>query len=313
MKSRTQSCRNTLALGIILFLAGNPVVRADNVFVSDATDGTILQFDSSGNESIFASGLDQPTGLVFGNNGDLYVAEAGSGTILQFSAGGHQSVFASGLNNPTGLAVDGSGQLYVANSGAGTILQFSSSGNGSVFASGLASPGYLAVDNSGNLYASTPHNILQFDSSGNGSTIYSALNSVYGIAFDSAGALYASLENVGSIVRLSGGVAANGIAFNDPLHTAPTGLAFGSGDNLYVAFGGVNGTYNPMGGDIEQYGPGATGSLFALGLSNPLYLTVQSAGGIGPIEFVPEPSIYAMAIAGIAVLIVRRTRHQRQS
>jgi sugar lactone lactonase YvrE len=314
MKSRTRSCRKALGWGVVLFLVGGPFTHADSVFVSDAADGTILHFDSSGNESVFASGLNQPAGLVFGNNGDLYVANAGDGSILRFGTGGVASVFASGLNNPTGLAVDGSGNLFVADSGTGTILQFNSSGNGSAFASGLFRPGYLAFDNQGNLYATTPHSILEFDSDGTASTIYSALNYLGGIAFNRAGDLYASLQNAGSIVRLSNGAVANAVAFGDPLHTEPTGLAFDSSDNLYVAFGGVNGTYNPMGGDLEKYGSGGPGSLFASGLINPLYLTVQPGGGPGAVEFVPEPSIYAMTIAALAAwLFGRRWRQSRSS
>jgi len=313
MKSRTSSCRKAPGLGVVLFLVCSPFAHADSFFVSDAADGTILSFDSGGNESVFASGLNQPAGLVFGNNGDLYVASAGDGTILQFSAGGAASVFASGLNNPTGLAVDGNGNLFVANSGSGTILQFNSSGNGSAFASGLFRPGYLAFDNQGNLYATTPHSILEFDSGGTPSTIYSALNYLGGIAFNSAGELYASLQNAGSIVRLSDGVAANAVAFSDPLHTNPTGLAFDSSDKLYVAFGGVNGTYNPMGGDIEEYGSGGTGNPFATGLINPLYLAVQGASGVPRVEFVPEPPGYALVFAGLTAMLAGCRRRQRRS
>ncbi|HLX68231.1 MAG TPA: NHL repeat-containing protein [Verrucomicrobiae bacterium] len=308
-----KSCCTTLGLGIVLFLAGESYADADNVYVSDSTGGTILRFNSSGAESVFASGLDQPAGLAFADNGDLYVADSGNGTILEFDRGGAESVFASGLSNPTGLAVDGSGNLYVANSGAGTILRFNSNGNGSVFASGLYDPGYLAVDGSGNLYASTPRTVMGFDASGNPTTIFSPLNYVYGLAPGSAGNLYVSLQNAGSIVQLSGGVVTGGIAFGDPLHTAPTGLAFGSGDVLYAAFGGVGGTYNPLGGTIEAYGPGGDGTLFASGLDNPQYLAVQGTQGIQTVQFVPEPSGYAMAIAGMAVLLVRRGWFQRRA
>jgi hypothetical protein len=298
-----KSCCTTLSLGIVLFLAGESFAHADNVYVSDSAGGTILQFNSSGNGSVFASGLDQPAGLAFANNGDLYVADSGNGTILKFDLGGNGSVFASGLDNPTGLAFDGSGNLYVADSGAGTILQYDSSGNGSVLASGLYRTGYLAVDGSGNLYASTPHNLQEFGAGGSQSTIFSALNFICGIAPDRAGNLYVSLQNAGSIVQFGGGTVTGGIRFSDPLHTAPTGLAFGSGGVLYAAFGGVEGTYNPLGGTIEAYGPTGNGTLFASGLDNPQYLAVQSTQGIQPVEFVPEPSSVAMAIAGLGVLL----------
>ena len=307
-----KSCCTTLGLGIVLFLAGESYAHADNVYVSDSAGGTILQLNSGGNESIFASGLDQPAGLAFANNGDLYVADSGDGTILKFGLGGNESVFASGLNSPTGLAFDGSGNLYVANSGAGTILHFNSSGSGSGFASGLYQDGYIAFDNHGNLFASTPHNILEFAAGGSQSTLFSAFNFMSGIASDSAGNLYAGLQNAGSIVELSGGMVTGGIRFSDPLHTAPTGLAFGSGDVLYAALGGIGGTYNPLGGTIEEYGPAGSSTLFASGLDNPQYLAVQSTRALSPVEFVPEPSSFAMAIAGLGVLLVgRRVRQPR--
>lgn len=310
MKSCIKPCRKTLNLGIILFLAGGAFACADNVYVSDSAGGTILQFNSTGNESIFASGLDNPAGIAFDGNGNLYVANSGSGTILRFDPNGNESVFASGLDNPTGLAFGGSGILYVANSGAGTILQFNSSGIGSVFASGLISPAYLAFGNSGNLYASTPRTIEEFDSAGNQSTVFTALNYVAGIVSDQAGNLYASLQNSGSIVRLNDGVVTGGIAFNDPLHTSPTGLGLDGSGNLFVAFGGVSGEYNPMGGSIEEYDSTGNGTVFVSGLDNPQYLVVQSVQGIKPVEFVPEPSSWVIAIAGFGVLLAGRRRQK---
>lgn len=308
-----KSCCTKLGLGIVLFLAWESSAHADNVYVSDSTGGTILQFNSSGNESVFASGLNDPAGIAFDSSGNLYVANSGAGTILQFNSTGNGSVFASGLNDPTGLAFDGNGNLYVANSGAGTILQFNSSGNGSVFASGLYQSDYLAFDGSGNLYASTPHSIQEFAAGGSQSTLISAFNFMYGIAADSAGNLYASLQNAGSVVKLSGGTVTGGIRFSDPLHTGPTGLAVGNGDVLYVAFGGTSGTYNPLGGTIEAYGPAGNGTLFASGLDNPQYLAVQSMHGIQPVEFVPEPSGFTMAIAGLGVFLVSRRLRPRRS
>ncbi len=308
-----KSCCTTLGLGIVLFLACESCAHADNVYVSDSTAGTILQFNASGNESVFASGLDNPTGLAFDGSGNLYVANSGAGTILQYNSSGGGSVFASGLNNPTGLAFDGSGNLYVANSGAGTILQYTSSGNGSVFASGLYQTGYLAVDGNGNLYASTPHNIQEFGASGGQSTIFSAFNFMSGIAPDNAGNLYVGLQNAGSIAELNSGAVIGSIAFNDPLHTAPTGLAFGSGAVLYAAFGGVGGTYNPLGGTIEEYGSTGNGILLASGLDNPQYLAVQSAQGMQSVEFVPEPSSFSMAIAGVGILLAGLRLRQRRS
>ena len=78
---------------------------------------------------------------------NLYVSDTGSNTILEFDASGHESVFATwGLNQPEGLAFDSSGNLYVASYGNDTIVKFDPSGNGSVFANtGFDRPTFIAI------------------------------------------------------------------------------------------------------------------------------------------------------------------------
>lgn len=46
------------------------------------------------------------------------------GIIYKFTPAGTKSMFASGLNNPTGLAFDASGNLFVAETNTGTIYKF---------------------------------------------------------------------------------------------------------------------------------------------------------------------------------------------
>ena len=294
-----KSCCKTFNFGIVLLLICESFARAGNVYVSDSSSGAILQFDSSGTESVFASGLNNPAGVAFGNNGDLYAADSGNGTILQFDRSGNGSVFASGLSNPTGLAFDGSGNLYVANSGAGTILQFNSSGNGSVFASGLNLPAYLAFGNNGNLYASTPHAIEAFDADGDQTTVFNSLNSIYGLAFDNTGNLFAGLQNVGSVVGLNGG----GIAFGNPFTANPMGLAFDGDNNLYVTLGGVIEKFDSYGG-TAQLVHDTNACIFASGLNDADYIAIQS---------VPEPSSYVITIVGAGAMFIRRRLLKRQT
>jgi sugar lactone lactonase YvrE len=112
----------------------------------------------------FASGLNCPWGMAFGNDGNLYVANSGtngdlSNTILKFSTNGASSVFATatnGLSGPRGLAFDSAGNLYVANSSTGTILKFAPDGTSSVFASGLDSPTSMAIYPGLNVWSATP-------------------------------------------------------------------------------------------------------------------------------------------------------------
>jgi sugar lactone lactonase YvrE len=116
------------------------------------------------NLGIFASGLNSPWGMAFGNDGSLYVANSGtngdlSNTILKFSTNGTRSIFATatnGLSAPRGLAFDSAGNLYVANSLTGTILKFAPDGTGSVFAAGLTSPTSIAIYPGLNVWSAKP-------------------------------------------------------------------------------------------------------------------------------------------------------------
>jgi len=286
--------RKLFSLGVVLSMACGFDTRADNIYVSDYGAGTIEDFDSSGNGSTFASGLDDPAGLAFDGSGNLYVANSGNGTIEKFNSGGGESIIASGLNDPTGLAFDGSGNLYVANSGDGTIGKIDPDGNQSLFASvsGLNGFTYLAFDG-GNLYVSTTMAIEKFDPSANESSILTCPNFIYGIAFDSTGNLFTSLQNAGSVVGLNGGR----ITFENPFTAAPAGLAFDSSNNLYVALGGTIEEYNSFGGTTQIISE-ASSSVFASGLDDAEYIAIQS---------VPEPSGWGIIIAGLGVLVFSRS------
>ena len=111
--------------------------------------GTIDKFDSSGNGTIFASGLGACVGvdLAFDKSGNLYASELynGNGAIEKFDSSGNGAIFASGLSVPVGLAFDSSGNLYAAEIFDGTIGKFDSSGNRSTFASGLEYPWRIAT------------------------------------------------------------------------------------------------------------------------------------------------------------------------
>lgn len=287
-------------LGIVLFLVCKFCAQASNVYVSDSGNGTIVKFDSSQNQSIFASGLNNPTGLAIDGDGNLYVADSGDGTILRFNSSGTASVFASGLNDPTGLAFDNSGSLYVANVGSRTIEKFNPNGSGTVFASGLNfwGPAYLAFDAAGNLYTSTTRTIERFDAAGNGSTVFSTFNYVYGLAFDESGNLFASLQNAGSIIGLNGG----GVTFGNPFTASPAGLAFDSSNNLYVTLGGTIEKFDALGGTTQKVSE-ASGIIFASGLDEANYIAVQNVQGLQPVLFVPEPSTWAMMLAGSGLLL----------
>ena len=87
----------------LVFLA-SAIAHADYIYVSCYGNGTIEKFDSSGNGTIFASGLNGPSGLAFDSSGNLFTTNWSTGTIEKFDSSGNRSVFASGLNRPSFIA-----------------------------------------------------------------------------------------------------------------------------------------------------------------------------------------------------------------
>ncbi len=108
-------------------------VRGNEIFVSDGQNDKIWRI--VGNEaSVFAEGLDTPSGIAFSPNGDLIVADTGSNTIKAISVTGQVTVLATGcgysrhtvlemdiddktpLNGPIGVAVSNEGAIYFSDS-----------------------------------------------------------------------------------------------------------------------------------------------------------------------------------------------------
>jgi hypothetical protein len=77
--------------------------------VSNYGSGTIGEYDLDGTpvNPAFISGLQAPTGLAFGPNGDLFVEDMYYGTVLEYTASGTQvnGALISHLNDPMSLVV----------------------------------------------------------------------------------------------------------------------------------------------------------------------------------------------------------------
>ena len=299
---------------VLFFLFGGLFAHAqDYIYVSNPAAGTITQIDSSsGNSSIFASGLNSPEGLTFDGAGNLYAADSGDGTISQINSAGTVSTFASGLNGPKALAFDSNGNLCVAMPGSQTIWKINSSGNASAFASGIAfdhDGAYLAADNAGNIYANTTRTVESFDSSGHESQVYGAVEYVEGMALNGAGNLYIAFQNSGFISGNGGlltGVASYPAPYNNDVHIAafedtPCALAFDANGNLYATFSnmvydGSGGTVVDVNDVLVEFGVNGDNNVVATDIGG-TYIAVQS---------VPEPGIWTFAGGLVGVLCLRR-------
>jgi len=213
--------------------------------------GFVYRYTSTGAQSVVASGLSRPNGVVVDRFGNLFVATTTLNgkeyepTILKITPTGWQTTFASVGGNVVllGLASDQSGNLFAVAqdvaSFTSTIYKFTPDGVQSPFGS-FPSDGFgIAFDEMGNLFA--------------------------GLAFDRFGNLFVSTE---STMLLTGNdtilkFTPDGVerTFAAGL-TYPRGLAFDRSGNLFVA--DVKGAGSGAPGQILKFTPDGTWSLFAV-------------------------------------------------
>jgi DNA-binding beta-propeller fold protein YncE len=272
-----------------LFLAGS-AVDAQNLFVGDYSAGELLEY-SGGVESVFATGLNYPTGLAFDSSGDLFEGDQFSGNIYEWKGGGAtRTTFATGLSQPGPMAINAAGDLFVVVNGS--IDEFSPAGTVINTITDLQSTERLAFDTQGNLYVANiaGGTIVKITPSGVQSTFASGLDSPNGLAFNAVGDLFVSSGNAdgSTITEITPGGSES--LFASGLDS-PATLAFDKSGDLFAAEEG--------GYDILEFAANGTKSVFASGY-NPTSLAFQ-----GEILPVPEPSAYALFGIGLVAALVR--------
>ena len=217
--------------------------RADILYV------TVSRVDeSTGTVTTFATGLNDPFGIVLAPNGNFYIANQanlGPGTISQVTPNGVVTTFANIGNAPDGMVVDSQGNLLVANFGSGTISEIPTTGTNAgvvtTFATGLDEPTGVALSPGGTLYVSEAVGPIYTVSASGSLTLYQTPGeNPTGMVFDSQSNLYISGLSNGDLYeypQAGGGIKVFASGFSDP-----EGLAFDSAGNLLVAnLGNSNG------------------------------------------------------------------------
>ena len=269
----------------------------------------------------------------------LYASCPGANLIekCDLSVGNSGTVFAnSGMNSPEGLTLDSADNLYVSNFNTNTINEFAPDGTPSTFIqSGLKPRFALAFDNLGNLFAAASNNatIEKIAPGGNITTFENRIG-VQFMTFDSTGSnLYVSLPSSNQIGKYTSDGSLS--IFASSGLSSPSGLAFDSSGNLYVA---------SLGDKIVKFTPNGNGSVFASSslLDAPQGMAFDSSGNLyvacsdsiakvtpsgsvsmfafladpkSPeqivIEPTPEPSTFILAACGaLGVMLARRKRSQ---
>ncbi len=128
---------------------GNQITIADGKTVSKVDPQT-------GAVSLFASGLDGPSGNAFAANGNLIQANIQGNFISEITPDGQVSTLSDiGLRSPVGVALDEDQNIYVCNCQGRTIQKIEPDGTSAVFSQGgtfFNCPNGLTRDGNGNFY-----------------------------------------------------------------------------------------------------------------------------------------------------------------
>ncbi len=134
--------------GGLALAADGSVLMAD--FVS-----TLYRVTPAGEMSVFASGIQTPSGLAVDPDGRVYQAALNGNNLLRFEADGtRREVVASGIPGPVGVAMGAEGEVFVTSCNANAIYRLDRDGSLSRFAQSplLQCPNGLVQDDEGNLY-----------------------------------------------------------------------------------------------------------------------------------------------------------------
>jgi hypothetical protein len=215
-----------------------------------------------------ATGLDAPTGVAFGPNGDVLVVNSVGNSITVYAPGASGNVAptatiagaSTGLSGPGALRVDTAGDIYVSNeSGTPSVTEYapSATGDAAPIATISGSGTGLDFDRAGSvsLAVGAGGDVLVADSAGNEVTAYPP----------------GSTGNVAPVVAILG--ASTGLGLPDGVAADPAG-------NLFVA--------NEGGRTVTEYAPGATGDVAPIrkiagtttGLDLPTDLDVDAADDV---------------------------------
>ena len=248
------------------------VDKFNNIYIANALENNVIKITTSGAASIFASGFDNPTTLLYSRNDSiLYVANYGATypdtTYIAQVINGIVYNFIQ-INYPFGLATNSNGELFTtsANDNRETtkvisIVNIHTFYDGSYNVAPLALNQYispatsLTFDTSNNLYVAQYNDISQSPINSNGS-IYRilgtdltrtpvlfyplnvgdiALNNPTALAFDSSQILYVANANNDNIIKINTSSAGSLFNITGASLNNPSALVFDATGKLYIA------------------------------------------------------------------------------
>ncbi len=211
---------------------------------------TLFRIDISGDVSEYSGDIANPTGIAFGQDGQMFVSSRLEGVVYKVNPFKEAMSFARNLGVATGIAFDRNGVMHVGDR-TGTIFKVNGIGEERAWTQvePSVSAFHLAFGPDDSLYVAGP-TVTSFDSiwrvspDGDVDIFFKGLGRPQGLAFDRDGNLYvvAALRGRRGIVRIS----PDGEARLVVAGTNLIGLAFSSSGEMAVV--SIDSVYSlPMG------------------------------------------------------------------
>jgi sugar lactone lactonase YvrE len=172
---------------------------------------TLFRIDISGEVSEYSGDIPNPTGIAFGQDGQMFVSSRLEGVVYKVTPFKEAVAFARNLGVATGIAFDRSGVMFVGDR-TGTIFRVNGIGEERAWTQlePSVSAFHLAFGPDNALYVTGP-TVTSFDcvwrinEDGETDVFFKGLGRPQGLAFDAAGNLYvaASFRGRRGIVRIS--------------------------------------------------------------------------------------------------------------
>src|SRR5260370_3985370 len=197
----------------------NPAFDPDDgaLFVTCSGSGgqqlpvTLFRISVSGEVSEYSGDITNPTGIAYGNDGQMFVTSRLDGVVYRLTPFKEAVAFARNLGVATGIAFDRAGVMYVGDR-AGTIYKVNGIGEEKAWAQiePSVSAYHLAFGPDDRLYVTGPtltsfDSICQIHQHANPRVFYKRLRRPQGLAFDKAANLYVAPSFLArpSILRIS--------------------------------------------------------------------------------------------------------------
>jgi hypothetical protein len=193
----------TTLFAVGLGAAWTAIAAPGNTYYVLDWDGRIMHVSSTGQVSVFATGIEEPYGMAIDGLGNILVTDnqLNGSVITRISPAGVKSQFASGLEYAIAVAIGPNGDVYAADPFAGVIHHYTSGGTEltSINLAGIEAAGLLDL-------AFSPSGALHFSDYTN--SIYRVTNNVPvkvlttsfglgGVAFDRDGYMYTGSVETG--------------------------------------------------------------------------------------------------------------------